>query len=125
VIMTSTRRALIVDDEPDMRTLLRVLLSDATGDIEVVGEAVDGDEALAAWREQRPDVVVLDQRMPGLSGLEVAQKILAEHPEQQIILFTAYLTNALRDEATAVGVTRCLAKEQVFELPDVIRYELR
>ena len=114
-------RALIVDDEDDMRTLLRVLLSDGTGEIEVVGEAADGEEGLALWRAQQPDVIVLDQRMPGLTGLEVAAAILEDNPAQTIILFSAYLSNAMRTEAAALGIHACITKEQVFDLPDLIR----
>jgi CheY-like chemotaxis protein len=115
------RRALIVDDEDDMRALLRVVLSDGSGSIDVVGEAVDGTEALEMWRDLRPDVVVLDQRMPGLTGMEVAERILAEEREQPIVLFSAYLTDDMRKRARDMGVAECISKEEMFSLPDAIR----
>ena len=61
-------RVLIVDDEEDIRALLRSLIEVADGDLSVAGEAVDGDDALRQWRQRRPELVLLDQRMPGLSG---------------------------------------------------------
>lgn len=115
------RRTLIVDDEDDMRALLRVVLADGSGSIEVVAEAADGTEAIERWREVSPDVVVLDQRMPGLSGMEVAERMLAEKPDQAIVLFSAYLTDAMRDRARAMGVGACISKEEMFSVPDTIR----
>jgi CheY-like chemotaxis protein len=113
-------RVLIVDDEDDIRALLRVALSDGSGRWHVVGEATDGDEAIAVWRERRPDVVLLDQRMPGPTGLEVAETMLAEAADQVIVLFSAYLTDNMRARAEALGVRACIAKEDVFAIPDVL-----
>lgn len=116
-----TTRALIADDEEDMRMLLRMLLDDGAAPIEIVAEAADGTAALSRWREVRPDVVVLDERMPGLTGLQVAAAILAEHPDQPIILFSAHLTAEMRDEAARLGVRECVSKDDVFAIPDAIR----
>src|SRR3546814_11794639 len=82
-------RVLIVDDEPDLRLLLRTML-DLEADIDIAGEAGDGAEALERYAEIGPDVLVLDQRMPVLSGLEVAERVLPDHPEQPILLFQAF-----------------------------------
>jgi two-component system chemotaxis response regulator CheY len=114
------RRVLIVDDEDDIRALLRVLLADGSGRFEVIAEATDGHEALDRWRESRPDIVLLDQRMPGRSGLEVAEQILAEDPLQRIALFSAYLTETMREHATSLGIAACVPKEDVFAVPDVL-----
>jgi len=81
---------LVVDDDADIRFVVRRLIEKMEGDAAVVHEASTGDEAIEAWRVLRPDVIVLDQRMPGLSGIETAAKILAEQPAQRIILFTAF-----------------------------------
>jgi YesN/AraC family two-component response regulator len=116
----STRRVLIVDDEDDIRALLRVVLTDGSGRFEVVGEATDGHEALDRWREYRPDIVLLDQRMPGATGLEVAEQILSEDPQQRIALFSAYLTETMREHASSLGIAACVAKEDVFAVPDVL-----
>jgi YesN/AraC family two-component response regulator len=113
-------RVLIVDDEDDIRALLRVVLADGSGAYAVVGEAVNGHEAVERWREQQPDVVLLDQRMPGLTGLEAAEQILAEAPGQLIILFSAFLTDTMTERATALGIAACVAKEDVFSVPSII-----
>ena len=114
---------LVVDDDPDMRLLACAILS-STG-ISVVGEAADGEEALAQLRALDPPpvptVVLLDNRMPGPSGLSVAARLLAENPAQLIVLFSAYLNEATIAEARRIGVAACVSKKQVVELPDIIR----
>src|SRR5438067_13228847 len=81
-------RVLIVDDEDDMRALLRATLELADARLSVAAEAVDGEDAVAKWREARPDVVVIDQRMPHTSGLEAAKRILDEDPDQAVVVLT-------------------------------------
>lgn len=80
-------RTLLVDDEEPARTRLRQLLS-AFADMEVVGEAEDGVQALERIAELMPDLVLLDIQMPGCSGLEVAASL--GHPRPAIIFCTAY-----------------------------------
>ena len=104
-------RVLIVDDEDDMRALVRNLIEIADNGLAVTGEAADGDEALRRWREDRPDVVLLDQRMPGRSGLETAEVILRESPNQAVILFTAFLEHDIRQRAENLGVKACVKKD--------------
>ena len=82
------------------------------------GEAASGDEALEHWRQNKPAAVVLDQRMPGMSGLEVARHILSEDPAQAIILFSAFLDRDTREAARRLGVRVCLDKTQVERLPE-------
>jgi len=113
-------RALIVDDEEDMRFLVRAVIEAANNGLRVSGEACDGEQALASWREHRPDIVVLDHRMPDMTGLEVAERILAEHPDQRIILFSAYLDAETTAAATALGVDTCLAKTDYGRLPEAM-----
>jgi DNA-binding NarL/FixJ family response regulator len=108
-------RILIVDDEPDLRLLLRTMLS-LDHRFEIAGEAVDGREGLSLFRELRPDVLVLDQRMPVLMGLEVAEQVLVEHPEQTVILISAYLDDALATEAARLGVRGVLGKQRIADL---------
>jgi YesN/AraC family two-component response regulator len=104
---------LIVDDEEDMRVLVRNLIKVANHGLSVAGEAADGDEALRRWRDQSPEVVLLDQRMPGLSGLETAELMLREKPHQAVILFTAYLDPDVKSAAEHIGVRACVAKTDV------------
>jgi len=113
-------RTLIVDDEEDMRILLRSTIEAANNGLVVTGEAANGHEALEQWRETQPDVIVLDHRMPGLSGLETAGRILAEDPDQTIVLFSAHLSPETRQEAAKLGVRHCLLKDAIFELPEVL-----
>ena len=113
-------QALIVDDEEDMRVLVRATIEIANRGLLVMGEAASGAEALEFWRSQRPDVVVIDQRMPGLTGMEVCQQILAEAPDQRIVLFSAFLSDDIRREAAALGVRACLAKDDFQRLPETL-----
>jgi DNA-binding NarL/FixJ family response regulator len=114
---TRSNRALIVDDDDDMRFLVRTIIEAANEGLAVAGEARDGDEAVERWRSVRPDVVVLDYRMPGRTGLDVAAEILAEQPDQSIILFSAYLDDDTRQRADDIGVRACLSKDAYDELP--------
>ena len=113
-------RALIVDDEEDMRFLVRAVIEAANHGLSVSGEAADGEQALARWREERPEVIVLDQNMPDMTGLEVAERILAEQPDQSIILFSAYLDETTTSAAAAIGVEMCLAKTDYGRLPEAM-----
>lgn len=109
---------LIVDDQPDIRFLLRRMVEQAGW--YVAAEAASGEETLDCYRELKPDVIVLDHRMPGLSGLETAERILAEHPEQAIVLFTAFADAALEGAAKALNVRACLPKSELHRLQAVL-----
>jgi DNA-binding NarL/FixJ family response regulator len=112
-----SNRALIVDDDDDMRFLVRVLIEAANEGLAVAAEARNATEAVDRWRTHQPDVVVLDNRMPGRSGLDVAAEILAEQPEQSIILFSAYLDDETVLRADALGIRACLSKDNYDQLP--------
>jgi YesN/AraC family two-component response regulator len=120
----STTTFLIVDDELDMRMLLRVIIDLANRGWSIVGEAADGLEAVRAWRALNgppaPHVIVLDNRMPELTGLEAAAEILAERPEQHIVLYSAFLDDTVRREAARIGVRTCVTKDELDRLPQVI-----
>ena len=89
-----TMNVLIVDDEPLARSRLRDLLSDI-GDIEVVGEAANGQQALEQTRALNPDLVLLDIRMPEMNGIEAARQ-MADLPRPPVVIFTtAYGDHAL------------------------------
>lgn len=115
---------LIADDETDMRMLVRIVIEVADGGLSIVGEAADGDEALRIWESLAPpvpDVVILDNRMPHRSGLEAAAAILAERPNQIIVLYSAFLDDEVRADAAAIGVARCIAKHDIDQIPAVVR----
>jgi len=96
-------RILIVDDEPPARERLKQHLTEL-GDCEVVGEAANGWQALELCQQLRPDVALLDVRMPGLTGIEVAQHFNALEAPPAVIFTTAYDEYALEAfEAEAIG----------------------
>ena len=82
-------RVLIADDHAIVREGIRALLT-AAEDIEVVGEAADGAEAIEACRRLRPDLVVMDIAMPGLGGLEATLQIRKELPDVKVLVLTQY-----------------------------------
>ncbi|NLS09448.1 response regulator transcription factor [Nesterenkonia sp. MY13] len=90
-------RALIVDDEAPAREELRYLLEEATGgtDVQVVGEATNGEEALVLLRSLDYDLVFLDIRMPGLTGLQVAEQLRELPNRPKVIFTTAYPDHAV------------------------------
>lgn len=107
---------LFADDTEDMRLLLRTVFLGS--DFNVFGEAEDGDAALRLWRTAPPTcALVLDQRMPGRTGLEVAREVLQHAPDTTIILFSAHMDDDLRREAKAIGIRACVSKDEILSLP--------
>lgn len=88
-------RILIVDDEAPARARLHRLIDELGGELEVVGEAADGETAVAACIKDDADVVLLDVQMPGANGLEVATRLAELEPPPAVILVTAYPQYAL------------------------------
>jgi two-component system NarL family response regulator len=82
-------RVLIVDDHPLLRLGLRNLI-EGQADMEVVGEAGDGQEAVTAFIAHLPDVVLMDLRMPGVEGPEAIAQLIARDPEAKVIVLTSY-----------------------------------
>jgi DNA-binding NarL/FixJ family response regulator len=109
---------LIADDHPGIVQSVRSFL-ELEADIEVVGEASRGDDALAKIEQLQPAVAVLDLRMPGLDGIEVARRAAASTPETASILFTAYGDRALVGDALDAGVRGYVLKESPLE--DLVR----
>jgi DNA-binding NarL/FixJ family response regulator len=108
-------RVLIVDDQALVRTGFTMIL--AAAGIEVVGEAADGDAAVAAARRLRPDVVLMDIRMPGLDGLAATRKILADQPTTpdgqtiRVIVLTTFDLDQYVYAALASGASGFLLKD--------------
>jgi DNA-binding NarL/FixJ family response regulator len=108
----SVLRVVLADDQVMVRSGLRALLA-AEDDLEVVAEAGDGQEALAAVRAHQPDVVVMDIRMPVLDGLEATRAIAAD-PELsgvRVLVLTTYDEDALVFEAIRAGAAGFLLKD--------------
>jgi DNA-binding NarL/FixJ family response regulator len=105
-----TMRILIVDDHPITRDGLRTALS-LTDDVEVVGEAASGEEAIEAVEDSKPDVIFMDVRMPGMNGIQATKVIRERHPETKVILFTVDESRASISEAIQAGVSGYLLKD--------------
>jgi DNA-binding NarL/FixJ family response regulator len=82
-------RVVLVDDHALVRNGLAQLL-DGAPDIEVVGQAADGEAAMAVLAETRPDVVVMDLQMPGVDGVTATRRVVADHPGTQVLVLTSY-----------------------------------
>jgi DNA-binding NarL/FixJ family response regulator len=116
-----TIRLLVCDDHPVVRSGLRGILR-SQPDFEVVAEAPDGTQAVALVRRFRPDVVLMDLRMPGMDGVTATGKIKAEHPEVQVLILTTYETDADILHAVEKGAIGFLLKDASEEsLFDAIR----
>ncbi|HVM12579.1 MAG TPA: response regulator transcription factor [Actinomycetota bacterium] len=117
-------RVLIVDDHPVTRDGLRAALGTAE-DVDIVGEASSGDDAVKAVDDLRPEVVFMDVRMPGMNGIEATRLIREEHPETKVILFTVDESRASISEAIQAGVSGYLLKDVgVDELVNAARLAL-
>jgi DNA-binding NarL/FixJ family response regulator len=104
-------RVLIADDQALVRTGFRLIL-EAEEDIEVVGEAGDGQEVIAAWRRLRPDVILMDIRMPKLGGLEATRRILEGGDAGcRIVILTTFDLDEYVYSALQVGASGFLLKE--------------
>lgn len=120
-VTTHAVPTLVVDDQPDIRLLLRVLIDKANEGLFVVAEAATGREAVTKADELDPLVVVIDEMMPGLTGLQTADELRARRPGQVIILCTAFLDDDLVEQAKRAGVMHCISKDDIGLLPDLIR----
>jgi DNA-binding NarL/FixJ family response regulator len=101
-----TLRLLIADDQPLMRAGFRAVL-EATGDMEVVAEAGDGIEAIEAARETRPDVILMDIRMPNLDGIEAIKRL----PNYRVLVLTTFGLDEYIVEALRAGASGFLTKD--------------
>jgi DNA-binding NarL/FixJ family response regulator len=104
-------RALIVDDHPVTREGLRTALELGDDAVVVVGEASSGEEAIERAAELTPDVVFMDVRMPGMSGIEATRQIRAASPETKVILITIDESRGAISEAIQAGVSGYLLKD--------------
>ena len=108
--MTTRIRVLIVDDHAMVRRGMRDFL-DLHDDLEVVGEASDGDGALVAAEALRPDVVVMDLLMPGLDGIAATAELKARHPAIEIVAITSFIEEDRITAAIEAGASGFLLKD--------------
>jgi two-component system, NarL family, response regulator DegU len=103
-------KVLIVDDHPVTRDGLRSALS-TSDEVEVVGEAASGEEAVRMVKELCPEVVFMDVRLPGITGIEATKQVLSLAPDTKIILFTVEESRAALADAMRAGVSGYLLKD--------------
>ncbi len=114
-------RVLLVDDQRLMREGLRTLLELEPG-LAVAGEAANGQEALALYAELKPDVVLMDVRMPVLDGVEATRRLLARDPGAHVIILTTFDDDEYVFEGLRAGAQGYLLKDvSIQELADAIR----
>ncbi|MFC9653338.1 response regulator [Streptomyces sp. NPDC056937] len=102
-------RVLIADDQALVRTGFRLILT--MRGIDVVGEAADGAEAVEAARRLRPDVVLMDIRMPAMDGLEAARRVLEQNPDCRVLMLTTFDLDRYVYAALALGASGFLLKD--------------
>ena len=103
-------RVVLADDQPLVRTGLRMILG-AEPDIEVVGEAADGAEAVALCRETGPDVVLMDVRMPGVDGIAATRSITAGADAPRVLVLTTFDLDEIVYDALQSGASGFLLKD--------------
>lgn len=107
-------RVLVVDDHPPMRVGLIALVKSQPG-MDVVAEASDGEEAIEVYDDVRPDVVLMDLRMPGIGGVEAILAIRNKHPEARVIVLSTYDTDEDIHRAIQSGAKSYLLKDMPIE----------
>jgi len=113
---TPPPRILLVDDIPAMRVAVRGLLEDA--DLAVIGEAVDGLQAVTMAAQLQPDVVVMDVRMPGLDGLQATKRITGAHPHIRVVVYSVFDSDETQHAARQAGAAAFVPKSSP---PDQVR----
>lgn len=111
---TSSRpiRILVVDDHPILREGVAAILEDRA-DMQLVGEARDGVEAIVQYRDLQPDVTLMDLQMPGMGGVEAIKAIRAEHPSACIVVLTTYDGDVQAVRALKAGAMGYLLKSSL------------
>ena len=114
-------RVVVADDQALVRGGFRLILQ-TQPDIEVVGEAADGREAVARAWEQRPDVVLMDIRMPGMNGLEATRRLMTTQNPPRVLMLTTFDLDEYVYDALRVGASGFLLKDiRPEQLADAVR----
>ena len=106
---------LIVDDLPMVRRGLRMQLT-LKPDIDVVGEAASGEEALSLVQQLQPDVVLMDLKMPGMDGLTATRVMQAISPRSAVVILSLYDDAHLKTEARAAGAVAFVGKHEEIDI---------
>ena len=104
---------IVVDDAADSREIVRALLRPMSDTMTIVGEAADGEEALALVRLEQPDLVITDLIMPRLNGVELTKRIREELPQTRVILMSSYTEDAYRLMASDSGADVFVSKQLI------------
>lgn len=107
-------RTLIVDDNASFRQNVKDFLVSEPA-IEVIGEAADGQEALRKARELKPDLVLMDVRLPGMSGIQTTRQLKDAMPALKVIILTLFDLQAYREAATASGASDYIVKKSLLK----------
>jgi CheY-like chemotaxis protein len=110
-------KLLIVEDNAGIRRILRRILVDTAS---TIWECADGSEALAAYEEHHPDVVLMDIRMPGGDGLTATRQIRGYDPLARIIVVTDYQDDDMRAAALDAGALEYVLKQEISGLPEIV-----
>ena len=105
-----TVRVLVVDDQALVRAGFRMIL-EAHDDIDVVGEAADGSEAVELARTHSPDVILMDIRMPGMDGIEATRAVVAQQPSTRVLVLTTFDLDEYVYDALLAGASGFLLKD--------------
>jgi DNA-binding NarL/FixJ family response regulator len=115
--MAGPIRLLLVEDNQVFREALELLLG-LRSDIEVVASIAEGSSAAAAVREHRPDVVLMDYRLPGIDGVQATKAVREAAPDVAVVCLTASANLREVDALYAAGAVACLSKDQ--ELDEIV-----
>jgi DNA-binding NarL/FixJ family response regulator len=110
-------RVVLVEDNDVFREALELMLG-MREEVEVVASVGDGSAAVEAALEHRPDVVLIDYRMPGLDGVEATTQLIAQVPTLRVVALTASADDVQRQELLAAGAVACLGKDE--ELDEIV-----
>ncbi len=110
-------RIVLVEDNEVFRDALELLLG-MRADVEIVASVADGLAAVSAAVEHRPDVVLMDYRLPALDGIQATAQVVAAVPDVAVVALTASADDAEREALLAAGAVACLAKDQ--ELDEIV-----
>jgi DNA-binding NarL/FixJ family response regulator len=109
-----TVRVVLADDQPLVRAGLRVVIADAP-DLDVAGEAATGAQAVQLARDLRPDVVVMDIRMPGMDGIDATAMITADHAAARVVVLTTFDDDDYVYAALRAGASGFLVKDMALQ----------
>jgi CheY-like chemotaxis protein len=108
---------LIIEDNAGIRRVLRRILADTAS---AIWECADGSEALVAYEEHRPDIVLMDLRMPHVDGLTATGQIRGYDPSARIIIVTDYQDEDMKTAALEAGACAYVLKQEISGLPEII-----